>query len=198
MQAVHRASGPIYGRILRPNLHRSPGVALLRDSERLATVEAEYAFRMATDLMPGLTYTEAMVARAIRSVVPMLEFVDSIFKDMTAVDVASLVADNGADGQIVLGQEVEGLSPAELLNDPVRVLVNGVQVAAGHPSNVMGGPLRVLTWFVNERTKSGDAVREGELVGTGNCLQRYCFGRPGDAVYADFGCLGSVSATLAG
>src|SRR5262249_38071882 len=101
MQAVHRASGPIYGRILRPNLHRSPGVALLRDSERLATVEAEYAFRMATDLMPGLIYTEAMVARAIRSVVPMLEFVDSIFKDMTAVDVASLVADNGADGQIV-------------------------------------------------------------------------------------------------
>ena len=42
----------------------------------------------------------------------MLEFVDSIFEDMTAVDVASLVADNGADGQIVLGQEIEGLPPA--------------------------------------------------------------------------------------
>jgi 2-keto-4-pentenoate hydratase len=197
MQSVHRASGPIYGRILRPNLHRSPGVVLLRNSERSVTVEAEYAFRMARDLTPDLPYTEAAIAGAIRSVVPMLEFVDSIFEDMTAVDVASLVADNGADGQIVLGREVEGLSPAELLTDPARVLVNGVQVAEGHPSNVMGGPLRVLTWFVNECTKGGRVVRQGEIVGTGNCLQRYCFGRAGDAVYADFGSLGSVSATLA-
>ena len=197
MQSVHRTSGPIYGRILRPNLHRSPGVVLLRDSERSVTVEAEYAFILARDLTPGLAHTEAAVTTAIRSVVPMLEFVDSIFKDMTAVDVASLVADNGADGQIVLGQEVEGFSPAELLTDPARVMVNGVHVAEGHPSNVMGGPLQVLTWFVNERTKGGQVVREGEIVGTGNCLQRYCFGRAGDAVYADFGSLNSVSATLA-
>jgi 2-keto-4-pentenoate hydratase len=197
MQAVHRASGPIYGRILRQNLHRSPGVALLRDSERSATVEAEYAFRMARDLFPGVAYTEAAVARAVRSVVPMLEFVDSIYEDMTAVDVASLIADNGADGQIVLGQEFEGLPPAELLSDPVHVSVNGAQVAEGHPSNVMGGPLRALTWFVNEHTRGAQIVREGEIIGTGNCLQRYCFGRPGDAVYADFGSLGSVSAILA-
>jgi 2-keto-4-pentenoate hydratase len=197
MQSVHRAAGPIYGRILRPNLHRSPGAVLLRDSKRSVTVEAEYAFRMARDLMPGLTYTEAAVNAAIRSVVPMLEFVDSMFEDMTAVDVASLVADNGADGQIVLGQEVLGLSSAELLTDPARVFVNGVCVAGGHPSNVMGGPLKVLTWFVNERTKSGQVVREGEIIGTGNCLQRYCFGRAGDAVYADFGRLGSVSAAPA-
>src|SRR5262249_36286851 len=39
MQAVHRASGPIYGRILRSNLHRSPGVVGLRSSERSVTVE---------------------------------------------------------------------------------------------------------------------------------------------------------------
>jgi 2-keto-4-pentenoate hydratase len=197
MQSVHRASGPIYGRILRPSLHRSPGIALLKDSDRSVTVEAEYAFRMARDLTPGVTYKEAAVAGAIRSVIPVLEFVDSIFEDMTVVDVASLVADNGADGQIVHGHEVEGFSPAELLTDPVRVWVNGVQVAEGHPSNAMGGPLRVLTWFVNERTKGGEVVREGEIVGTGNCLQRYCFGRVRDAVYADFGSLGSVSATLA-
>jgi 2-keto-4-pentenoate hydratase len=197
MQSVHRAPGPIYGRILRPNLHRSPGVVRLRNSERSVTVEAEYAFKMARDLMPGPAYTEAAVTGAVGAVIPMLEFVDSIFEDMTAVGVASLVADNGADGQIVLGQEVERLAPAEHLSNPVRVSVNGVQVAAGHPSNVMGGPLRVLTWFVNERTKGGQVVREGEIVGTGNCLQRYSFGRGGDAVYADFGSLGSVLATLA-
>jgi 2-keto-4-pentenoate hydratase len=55
----------------------------------------------------------------------------------------------------------------------------------------------VLTWFLNERTKGGQVVREGEIVGTGNCLQKYCFGRPGDIVHADFGRLGSISATLA-
>jgi len=198
MQAVHRASGPIYGRILRSNLHRSPGVVGLRSSERSVTVEAEYAVKMARDLTPGPAYTEAVVSEAVGVVIPMLEFVDSTFEDMTAVDVASLVADNGADGQIVLGQEVERLPLAELLTDPVRVFVNGVQVAEGHPSNVMGGPMRVLTWFVNERTKGGQVVRKGEIVGTGNCLQSYSYGRGGDAVHADFGCLGSVMATLAG
>jgi 2-keto-4-pentenoate hydratase len=70
-------------------------------------------------------------------------------------------------------------------------------VAAGHPSNVMGGPLGVLTWFVNEHTKGGQVIREGEVVGTGNCLQRYCYGRAADGVNADFGSLGSVSVTLA-
>jgi 2-keto-4-pentenoate hydratase len=197
MQSVHRASGPIYGRILLSNLHRSPGVVVLRNPVRPVTVEAEFAFRMGRDLAPALTYTEAEVAGAIRSVVPMLEFVDSTFEDMTAVDVASLVADNGAEGQIVLGQEVEGVSPADLLTDAARVSVNDARIAEGHPSNVMGGPVRVLTWFVNERTRGGQVVREGEIVGTGNCLQRYCFGRAGDLVHADFGSLGSISATLA-
>jgi 2-keto-4-pentenoate hydratase len=96
MQSVHRASSPIYGRILASNLHSSPGVVVLRNPERQVTIEAEFAFRMGRDLVPGRTYTEAEVAQAIRSVVPMLEFVDSTFADMTAVDVASLVADNGA------------------------------------------------------------------------------------------------------
>src|SRR5262245_55150539 len=64
MQAVHRASGPIYGRILRSNLHRSPGVVGLRSSERSVTVEAEYAVKMARDLTPGPAYTEAVVSEA--------------------------------------------------------------------------------------------------------------------------------------
>ena len=95
------------------------------------TVEAEYAFKMAKDFTPGLAYTEVAVLEAISSVVPMLEFVDSVFEDMTAVDVASLVADNGADGQIVLGQEIEGLSPVKLLTDPTHVAVNGVRIRGG-------------------------------------------------------------------
>jgi 2-keto-4-pentenoate hydratase len=197
MQSVHRAAGPIYGRILLSNLHRSPGVVVLRNPERPVTVEAEFAFRIGKDLAPGRTYTEVEVARAIKSVIPMLEFVDSTFEDMTAVDVASLVADNGAEGQIVLGQEVEGVSPADLLTDAARVSVNHAQIGEGHPSNVMGGPVQVLTWFVNERTRGGQAVRQGEIVGTGNCLQRYCFGRAGDVVHAEFGNLGLISATLA-
>jgi len=197
MQSAHQASGPIYGRIMLSNLHRSPGVVILRHPERPVTVEAEFAFRMGRDMAPGRTYTEAEVARAIKSVVPMLEFVDSTFEDMTAVDVASLVADNGAEGQIVFGQEVEGVSPADLLRDAARVSVNHAQIAEGHPSNVMGGPLRVLAWFVNERTRCGQVVQEGEIIGTGNCLQRYCFGRAGDVVHAEFGNLGLISATLA-
>jgi 2-keto-4-pentenoate hydratase len=196
MQSIHRAAGPIYGCILRPNLHRSPGVVLLRDSTRSVTVEAEYAFRMKKSLRPGAVYSEAVVLEAVESVVPMLEFVDSTFEDITAVDVSSLVADNGADGQIVLGTEARNVSSTEVLSDPVRVSINGERVAEGHPSNVMGNPIGILTWFVNERTRSGRVIRQGEIIGTGNCLQRYSFGRAKDSVYADFGRLGTVSATL--
>ena len=53
MQSVHRAPGPIYGRILRPNLHRSPGVVPLKNPGRSVTVEAEYRFQIGEGLHAG-------------------------------------------------------------------------------------------------------------------------------------------------
>jgi len=197
MQHVHRAQGPIYGRILNLNIQTSPGVVVLNNVMQPVTVEAEYGFRIGRELAPRTaSYTEAEVADAIEAVIPMLEFVDSNFENLMTVDVASLVADNAAEGHIVLGGDIKASSPAELLDDPALLMINGRCAAEGHPSKSMGSPIRVLTWFVNELIKRGSGICTGEIVGTGNCLDRYCFGTASDVVIADFGRLGSVSAAL--
>ncbi|MGF7163633.1 2-keto-4-pentenoate hydratase [Rhodoligotrophos appendicifer] len=193
MQKVHGATMPIYGRILRSNVLSSPGKVPLSSATRSATVEAEFAFRMACDLPPrAIPYSEAEVSNAIKSVIPILEFVDSLYESLTAVDVTSLVADNGADGFIVLGKETEEPAFCELLEHPVRLTINDRFVDDG----AMGNPIRDLAWLCNDLMLGGSHLRAGEIIGTGNCLGSYSFGKAGDVVNADFGRLGSVTAVL--
>lgn len=194
MQRIHGAREPIFGRILSGNLFANRQNVRLRGP---ASIEAEIAFKLGRD-MPGPDAAISMRALtdAIDAVVPVIEIVEAHYTDLRTVSLPSLIADNGTDGVIVLGNE-QPLGSVDIQSgDNVTLHINGKKAATGNSSNAMGDPLRACLWLAHRLSRSGDRLKAGDLVVTGNCLWQYSFAKPGDSVEIAFEQLGRVTAHL--
>jgi 2-keto-4-pentenoate hydratase len=194
MQRAHGGAEPIYGRILRNNVLKSRADVGLGGA---ASIEAEIGFRMRRDMAgraPPITLKE--LTEGIESVVPVIEIVEGRFNDLTSVSLPSLVADNGTDGVVVVGEPVPFTGADQLADCDVALRINGNIAATGHSSHALGNPLHACRWLAQRLHVGGDGFRAGDLVITGNCLTRYSFARPDDEVEVTFGELGGVSASL--
>jgi 2-keto-4-pentenoate hydratase len=148
---------------------------------------------MGADLPPqAAPFSPAAVSGAIAALVPAIEIVDSRYQDWTKVGGPALVADQGATGHWVMGNERPDWQAFDLPHHKVVLRVNGARVREGSGAQVLGSPLNALSWLANDLAARGRGLREGELVSTGTCIEVY-FAHPGDAVSADFGPLGRVS-----
>lgn len=183
--------GPYRARLLRSTLHDSP--ADLRDVDLpTITLELEFAFRLGRDLPPrAKAYREAEVAAAVASVQPAIEVVTSHFKDWTHQPVMSVIADNGTDGALVLGPGRRDWRDLDLSAVTVELEVNGEIVRQGSGANVLGNPLRVMTWLANDLRAAGEAMAAGQVNNTGSCTAMY-HAKPGDRAVARFAALGEV------
>jgi 2-keto-4-pentenoate hydratase len=197
MQRTFHVDQPYYARVLAPNLHRSP--ARFRGNAFLTRgIECEIAFRMARDLPPrGHPYTIMDVAGAVAAMLPAVEVVNAHFADWLALDLPSILADNGTDGALVCGVEQADWRAIDRANLPVTLQVNGKVVAAGRGGNALGDPLAALAWLANTLAAQGQGLRAGEIINTGTCTELINAG-PGDEVHATFGALGEVRIALAG
>ena len=97
---------------------------------------------------------------------------------------------------LVLGPAVEApWRHLDLSAHVVRGLRNGEQVAEGTGKAVLGGPLKALTWFVNEASRFCGGVKAGQFVTTGTCIIPMAIAS-GDEVRADYGPLGAISCRI--
>ena len=81
----------------------------------------------------------------------------------------------------------------DLAEHPVSGSITGKLTRDGSGRNVLGDPRAALVWLVNELSAHAITLGAGQIVTTGTCLVPLPIG-PGDAVTADFGVLGTVSA----
>ncbi|MBI3451882.1 MAG: hydratase, partial [Rhodospirillales bacterium] len=103
-----KARGPFAGRIFASRIFDS-GVTLPSAGYRVRGLEGEFAFRLGRDLPPRKrAYGRAEVKTAVAALHPAVEIVDSRYTDWLAVGVASLIADQGVNGALVLGKAVRG------------------------------------------------------------------------------------------
>ena len=72
---------------------------------------------------------------------------------------------------------------------------NGEVVGKGQGSNVLGDPRLALTWLANELIDHNRFLQAGDVIMTGTCVVPVPI-KAGDAVTADFGAFGSVSASF--
>jgi 2-keto-4-pentenoate hydratase len=158
-------------------------------AHRLFGIEAELAFRFARDL-PGGGTTDLVLA-AVASVHAAVEIVESRFKEMAATDPLSMLADNAANGALVLGPEIAEWRRLDLVRPPVRVLIDGEEVGRCTSGNGGGDPVRLLVALVNHAAARGKPVCAGEVVTTGATTGMH-FARPGAEIVAEFGPHGSV------
>ena len=186
---------PYYARLLGPHIYRSPAEL---DTSRYPPMvfECEFGFEVGRDFTPAdAPYSRADIESALAKVHPTIEVVAGHLKDWPNQDVFSVIADNGTDGALVIGEGTADWREIDLVKTPVMLTVNGEVVREGAGAKVLGDPLGAFEWMVNAVTRDGKTVRAGEVNNTGTATDIY-WAEPGDHAVASFGAVGSVELKL--
>ncbi|MEZ0580755.1 2-keto-4-pentenoate hydratase [Nocardioides sp. MH1] len=147
-------------------------------------VEAEVAFRLATDIAPDdeADITIEAVRAAVDVALPALEIVDSRIADWK-IGFTDTVADNASSGLFVVGEDGKALAELEPRDVEMSLTVNGEERSAGNGAACLGDPLEALRWLAVQAHRFGDPLRAGQVVLSG-ALGPFVPFAPGDRVVA--------------
>lgn len=188
-QRMLKSPGPFPGRVFAPFLLASPATVSF-GAFHAPGVECEFAFTMARDLPPRpAPYSRAEVEAAIAAVHPAIEIVDPRWRDWLAVGVAGIVADNAANGALVLGPGIADWRRFDLKAHPCRLVIDGREVAAGTGALALGDPVAALHWLADDLSRRGFGLKAGDAVTTGTCTSLHKV-TPGAVTAVEFGALG--------
>jgi 2-keto-4-pentenoate hydratase len=188
-QAHIGVTDPLPG-LLFERFRHEPGDELTSDDMHMRVVEAEFAYRIGSDVAPDAGPDD--IIAAVDGLHLAVEVPDSRFTRYETVGAPQLLADCACAGRFVLGPEVPGWSELDLSTWATAVWINGAQAATGSGGNVMGDPRTALAWVADDLRRYGRGLRAGEIVTTGTTTVPVPVG-PGDEVRADFGELGEVA-----
>ena len=159
-------------------------------------IEAEFAFRLATDLPArDAPYSLDDVSAAVGAVHPAFEIAGLRLPMSFFADVVVIIADFGVNVGFVHGAGVEDWAEHDLAAVEVFVEVDGDEVARGSGAAVLGNPLNALLWTANDRRVSGDGLAVGDWISTGATCGIIRIDA-GQTAVADFGPLGTVTMSL--
>ncbi|PQM26024.1 2-oxo-hepta-3-ene-1,7-dioic acid hydratase [Sphingopyxis lindanitolerans] len=158
-------------------------------------VEAEIAFVMKAPLV-GTNVTPAEVLAATDYVVPALEILDTRItrKDPRSGEsrkVFDTVADNAANGGIVLGEPVRDFHGRDLRWVGAIVSKNGEVEETGLGAGVLDNPLLSIAWLAARLATYGGTIETGQIVLSGSFI-RPVEAPPGSRIVADYGDFGRV------
>ena len=191
-QAHINVDGPLAGRLL-PDKAFDSGAEVPFGANHMRVGEAEFAFRMGSDLPPrAAPYVVSEVLDAVSTLHPAIEIPDSRFADFVGAGAEQIIADNACAHLFVLGAPTASKWRAlDLIEEKPVITLRGKRYI-GHGKNVLGDPLIALTWLANELRELGVTLRAGEVVTTGTCHPPLPI-QSGDLFEADFGVIGKVS-----
>ena len=168
VQRLLNCQEPIYGPILRGDVLTSG--TTFRIPAGLLGIECEFGFRMGSDfhMSAGTSDTDAMRA-AIAECFVALEIVDRRVDAQLPLNESSSIADFALDVAVVRGDSIPDWQRQDLGAMPVRAVLDGVTMASGNGSKVLGHPLNALLWLAEALSKCGEQLRSGDLILTGTC-----------------------------
>jgi 2-keto-4-pentenoate hydratase len=194
MQQMMGVDEPDYGHLLETMVlfEQSPVPA---DRYCYPRIEVEIAYILG-DTLPGESCTEDDVLRATEYLAPSLELIDSRIADWR-IGLADTIADNASSAGVVLG--AARVRPADL--DPADIeavlLQDGVEVARGNTSAVLGNPTTAVAWLARKVASFGVKLEAGHVILPGSCTRAFDV-RAGSTFRAEFSGLGSVALTFTG
>lgn len=184
--------GPLAGRLFARFLRQETDI-IAATPLLMRVAEAEFAFRFARPMPPRERgYTTAEVLDAVGALHLAIEVPDSRYNDFASAGAAQLVADDACAAFFVLGREVKDWRGLDLVAQKGALLRNGELVSTGSGALVLGDPRLALTWFVNDRSRRGVTVRQGDIVTTGTCAKPAAV-MSGARIEARFEGLGAVT-----
>jgi 2-keto-4-pentenoate hydratase len=196
IQRLLGLDGPYMSRVYERLLHASPATLDPAHFPPMV-IECEFAFRLAHDLPARADpYGREEVAAAVGSVHAAIEVVAGHIEDWINQDVWSVIADNGTDGAVIVGDGRAEWRDIDLAAVAVTLHRNGALVREGTGANILGDPMTAFVWLANARREAGDGLTGGMTCNTGTATS-ICPADPGDELVATFGPLGSTTLRVA-
>ncbi len=195
IQEMLNLKEPYYARLLANHIFSSPATLETSLYPPIA-LECEFGFQVGRDFTPTETsYSHDEIVDTITAVYPTIEVVAGHLKNWPKQDVFSVIADNGTDGALVIGDRNSQWRDFDLINTTVTLEINNQEVRCGLGANVLGDPVNAFVWLVNAVTRDGKTVTAGTVNNTGTATDIY-WALPGDCATASFGEIGTVELTL--
>jgi len=183
---------PIVGRLAANDIYRGAARIALPE-KHLRIVEAEIVFELGSDLPAGhAPYSEQRVMASVNRVFAGIEVCNTRFEDNIEPPLPCLVADNSNADLIVVGDPLPEEDLARLADLSVTLQRRGHPDIKGSTRNVLGNPLRALTWLGNWLARRGEGLKRGQLVSSGSCTGMTELSAE-ESVVATFGELAKVS-----
>lgn len=168
-RATLGVSGPLAGRLFADRLY-GPGDRVPRAATAMGVLEVELAFTFAAPLAPRPHRTRDEVAAAVGSLHIAVEIPQTRFRQVAAVGMPQVAADNACGGALVLGPPLppDRWRDLDLAAVEGRIGSEGGASAEGRGANVLGHPLDALVWLVQAVNDRGITIAAGEIVSTGS------------------------------
>lgn len=183
---------PLFADLVAPSPARFPAQRF-----PLGGIEGELAFRFGEALPPRPSpYGEDEVWRAVATLHPAIELVQSRFADLRAQHKLALLADNQANGAFCYGAGVAAWREVDFLRQPASLAIDGATVASAVGGNAAGHPRRLLAWLANHLSRRGRGIAADDIVTTGTHTG-LVFAAPGATARVQFPGIGEASLTLA-
>jgi len=184
--------GPLAGRLLKERYNKS-GASVSLNKNIMKKIEAEFAFKLLNDISPRSNeYSIDEILDSIDSVVPAIEIPDSRFLNFDKVGGNLAIADNAFAGDFILSDHFNSdFKNIDFKNFKVNCYKNKELSEIGIGSNVLGDPLKALTWIINELSSLNINCKKNQIIMTGTCIKPLTV-ESGDHVIMDFFELGKV------
>ena len=190
MQQQFGLHEPVFACLLAVGLVKS-GHVFRRDALIEPGFENELCIVLDRDLPVDATRKD--VAAAVARVHPAFEIIET--RGDLSGQLALAIADNAQQKAFVLGEAVSREALPELSAVPVRVRINGVEVATAKGVAVLGHPYNSVAWLASKLAQFGERIREGDYIMSGSFTRQFPLDR-GDRIEALFEGIGAVTASL--
>lgn len=183
---------PLAGRIFKEKVYQNKSKIILGNN-KMAVAEPEFAFKINKDIFPRKQiYSIKEVLSFIDDLYPAIEIPNSRFIKYEIQGEEQLIADNACAHIFIIGNKFNGLwKHFNLKNHLVTIYNQDGKKYTGTGKNVLGNPIRGLTWLVNELSKYNIIISKDLIISTGTCSMPFPINK-NDLITADFGILGKL------
>lgn len=195
MQQLARISEPDHG-VLLDDMMLETGAQIPFSRFIEPRLEVELAFMLRAPLEgPDCTLFDVLDATAY--VVPALEIIDARIERVDAETGATrkvfdTIADNAANGAVVLGGELRRPDQLDLRWVSALMFRNGEIEESGVAAAVLNHPGNGIVWLANKLARFGKRLEAGQVVLAGSFTRAVPI-VVGDTFHVEYGPLGSIS-----
>jgi 2-keto-4-pentenoate hydratase len=178
---------PDYGRLL-DTMYIVDGTIPMEDLIQ-PRIEPEIGFLMERDLTPPVTPTDVLAAT--RSVIPVLEIIDSRIREWD-INIQDTIADNASSALYVTGDATTSIDGIDLSLEGLKIHRNGELAGSGAGAAVLNHPARAVAWLANKLEGYDQRIKAGQLVLSGSITPAVDL-HPGATITAEFASLGTIT-----